>query len=253
MSRVIFYAWQSDLPNSTNRSFIQRALDLVAKALASDSTAEDVPIIDRDTQGVPGAPNIAKTILEKIAGADVVVADVSIIGGQQAGRPTPNPNVLVEVGYALCSLGEKRLVLVLNSAYGAPEDLPFDLKMHRVMSYRMLESDTDRATERSALESKLKAAIKAALASDKRIEELRHRVAELEAAEPRIEIAAFDNSQKLIGDLAGCGKTGLVYALTFSVCFFRLETESGSDPLSGGISQPLFRGYKCLLAPSRRE
>jgi hypothetical protein len=24
--------------------------------------------------------------------------------------------------------------------------------------------------------------------------------------------------------LAGCGKTGLIYSLTFSVCFFRLES-----------------------------
>jgi hypothetical protein len=35
----------------------------------------------------------------------------------------------------------------MNAAYGAPEDLPFDLKMHRVMTYDMPEGVTDRTAE----------------------------------------------------------------------------------------------------------
>lgn len=166
MDRVIFYSWQSDLPNATNRGFIQRALENVANAIAADTTNDHVPIVDRDTQGVPGAPNIAKTIFEKIDGADVLVADVSTIGsiGDQS---TPNPNVLIELGYALCSLGDKQIVLVINTAYGTPEHLPFDLKMHRVMTYNMPESSTDRAAERLSLEKKLDLALRAALAGIK--------------------------------------------------------------------------------------
>jgi len=76
MHRVVFYTWQSDLPNATNRGFIQQALENVAKAITADDTIDVEPVIDRDTQGGAGAPDIAKTIFQKIAVADVVVADV---------------------------------------------------------------------------------------------------------------------------------------------------------------------------------
>ena len=165
MDRLVFYSWQSDLPNPTNRGFIQAALERAAKAIANDSSNDDVPIIDRDTKDVPGAPHIARTILEKVAAADVFVADVSIIHGKEGHRPTPNPNVLIELGYALCSLGDARIVLLMNEAYGAPEDLPFDLSHHRVMTYIMPEGVTERGAERLSLQGKLESAIRAALAS----------------------------------------------------------------------------------------
>jgi hypothetical protein len=160
MNRIVFYSWQSDLPNRTNRGFIQAALEKAAKAIANDSSNDDVPIIDRDTKDVPGAPHIAKAILAKVA-----AADVSIVQGRGEDRPTPNPNVLIEIGYALCSLGDARIVLLMNDAYGAPEDLPFDLKMHRVMTYNMPEDTADRSIERLSLQKKLEGAIRAALDS----------------------------------------------------------------------------------------
>mgnify|MGYP003864197605 CR=1 FL=1 len=98
MRRVIFYSWQSDLPNPTNRGFIQDALENVATAIASDNTVAVEPVVDRDTQGVAGAPDIASTIFAKITAADVFVADISIISHPKDGRATPNPNVLIELG-----------------------------------------------------------------------------------------------------------------------------------------------------------
>src|SRR5258708_6149027 len=77
MRRVIFYSWQSDLPNSTNRSLIQQALENIGKAITADKTIDIDPVIDRDTQGIAGAPDIAKAIFGKIGAADVFVADVS--------------------------------------------------------------------------------------------------------------------------------------------------------------------------------
>jgi len=168
MHRVVFYSWQSDLPNPTNRSFVQQALENAAKTIRVDDTIDVEPVIDRDTLGVAGAPDIAKTIFQKVATADVVVADVSIIGGQRKGRPTPNPNVLIELGYALHALGDERVVLVFNTAFGKPEQLPFDLKMRRAVTYEMPESETDRATERKALEAKLELALRTALTTVKR-------------------------------------------------------------------------------------
>ena len=65
------------------------------------------------------------------------------------------------------ALGDERVVLVFNTAYGKIEDLPFDLRMRRVTSYCSAESAQERSTERQALESKLDDAIRAALGSIK--------------------------------------------------------------------------------------
>ena len=68
---LVFYSWQSDLPNATNRGFIERALVVAAKALKNDDSLQVVAVIDRDTTGVPGSPNIAETIFRKIDQANV--------------------------------------------------------------------------------------------------------------------------------------------------------------------------------------
>src|SRR5262249_19893931 len=126
MKQIVFYSWQSDLPNACNRSFIQRALEDAAATIKADDTVEIEPVVDRDTLGVPGAPDIASTIFAKITAADVFVADVSIVNRGDR-RATPNPNVLIELGYALRTLGHQRIIPVFNSAFGKIEELPFDL------------------------------------------------------------------------------------------------------------------------------
>lgn len=79
MEVKIFYSWQSDLPNATNRGFIQTALENAAKIIRADNSLKIEPVLDRDTMGVSGTPDIAETILNKIKEANVFVADVSII------------------------------------------------------------------------------------------------------------------------------------------------------------------------------
>lgn len=155
----IFYSWQSDLPNSTNRSFIENALERAARTIQHDDSICVTPTIDRDTRNVSGSPDIAATILEKIDGADVFVCDVSIINPGDSNRKTPNPNVLFELGYAVKTLGISRIVMVQNSAYGGPELLPFDLKMKRVLSYSLLPTG-EKALVRKELQSKLEQALR---------------------------------------------------------------------------------------------
>lgn len=164
---TVFYAWQAILPNSTNRSFIQKALEDAAKAIRTDGTLGIDPVIDRDTAGVPGSPDIARTIFEKIASASVFVADVSFVGKQKDGRPMPNANVMIELGFAFGALRDERVIMVFNDAYGDVEKLPFDLKMRRATQYNMPESAMDRSTERKALQQKLEIALRASLASIK--------------------------------------------------------------------------------------
>ena len=165
MKRVVFYSWQSDLPNATSRGFIQAALEAAAEKISTDKSVEIEPVIDRDTQGVSGSPDISATIFAKIATADVFVADVSIIAKRRKGRPTPNPNVMIELGYALRAHGTDKVLMVFNEAYGNIADLPFDLKMRRIIPYNEPEVNTDRATGRKALTGKLEAALRAALAT----------------------------------------------------------------------------------------
>ena len=162
MPYTIFYSWQSGLPNTTNRGFIEKALEDAVKAIKADESIKIEAVVSRDTQGVPGAPDIAKTIFNKIASADVMAADVSIVTGHE-GRPAPNPNVLFELGYALSALGDERLLLIFNTAYGKVEQLPFDLRMRRTITYEMPESTTDRAYERKRLQAKLEYALRGML------------------------------------------------------------------------------------------
>ncbi|MFZ0931739.1 MAG: hypothetical protein WAN11_24290 [Syntrophobacteraceae bacterium] len=156
----IFYSWQSDLPNKTNRSFIEEALKKAATSLCSDESIDINPVIDRDTAGIPGSPDIGQTILKKIDECDIFVADVSIINSEGGERPAPNPNVLIELGYALKAKGESRLIMVQNTVFGSPEKLPFDLRMKRVIAYEQKADDPERAPERKALAQKFESAIR---------------------------------------------------------------------------------------------
>jgi hypothetical protein len=164
VKRIVFYSWQSDLPNSSNRGFIQDALEIAAKAIAADESISVEPVIDRDTAGSPGAPDIAATIFGKIAGADLVIADISIVQKPRKGRPTPNPNVLIELGYALRAVGPERTLLVFNEAYGQINDLPFDLRMRRLITYEISGDAEEKAPERKALAKKFEAALRTAIA-----------------------------------------------------------------------------------------
>ncbi len=151
MDCKIFYSWQSDLPNNTNRTFIGYALDKAVKSIRNDDSIKVEPVIDRDTQNVPGSPDIVKTIFNKIEQAQIFVCDVSIINKDTNSRPTPNPNVLIELGYAMKTLGEGKFIMVMNTAFGTLEKLPFDLRTRRIITYNMPEDNQEKSTERNKL------------------------------------------------------------------------------------------------------
>lgn len=50
-------------------------------------------------------------------------------------KKTPNPNVLLELGYAVSRLGWERVICLFNSNIGKIEDLPFDLRQKRVTAF----------------------------------------------------------------------------------------------------------------------
>jgi hypothetical protein len=158
----VFYSWQSDLPNSTNRGFLENCLERAIKLIGTAAELNLDPALDRDTRGVPGAPDIAETIFAKIEAADVFVADVSFVTPAGSSRPSPNPNVLIELGYAAKALGWERIICVFNKAYGRIEDLPFDIRKRLVRVYELVEGQ-EKAVARPALVSALATDITAIL------------------------------------------------------------------------------------------
>ena len=144
---TIFYSWQRDLPNKTNRGFIEEALRNAAKAVHKSKIFDVEPVVDRDTKGVPGSPDILMMILKKIESSSVFVADVSIVTRSPGCRPCSNPNVLLELGYALRSIGDENVIVVYNTAFGTLAELPFDLRGRRIAEYR-LSPDEQPATAR---------------------------------------------------------------------------------------------------------
>src|SRR5690606_37281979 len=115
----------------------------------------------KDTENVTGSPDITDTIFEKIRECDVFVGDVTPIDTDERGNKIPNPNVLVELGYAASELGWDRIICVLNTAYGNIEDLPFDIRQNRITTYRLTEDmdDETRAKQSRLLISAISASL----------------------------------------------------------------------------------------------
>lgn len=132
---TIFFSWQSDLPNKTNRNWIENSIKLALKKMNQDSPYSLITEIDRDTKGVLGSPDIVDSILTKIDKCGLFIADISIINSSLNGKRTPNPNVLFELGYAVKCLGWDRVICVFNSDFGDVSELPFDLRNRRILTY----------------------------------------------------------------------------------------------------------------------
>jgi len=135
----VFYSWQSDLPGLVNMKLIRNALNDAAGSINGDLAQNLHVVIDEATRDVPGSPNIAESIFAKIRAADVFVCDLTKTAESDFGagkRKFCNPNVAIELGYAIRVLGWNRIVIVFNRAYGAiPDDLPFDARGHRTLDF----------------------------------------------------------------------------------------------------------------------
>ncbi|MDD7971410.1 hypothetical protein PUT78_09860 [Roseinatronobacter sp. HJB301] len=162
----VFYSWQTDVDRKINKNFIHDALVAAINEISADigiseaARAESQITLDQDTQGILGSPSIAETILKKIAAADVVVLDVSLIACGREEKRHINSNVAIELGYALGKRGHEPLLKVMNTHYGDFDKLPFDLRDRRHPVAYCLSPDATKVqieTERKNLSRKLKA------------------------------------------------------------------------------------------------
>lgn len=126
----VFWSWQSDHPGKISRHFIRAALEQAISEINQDTDIDESQreaTLDHDRKDVPGSPDLASIILEKIRASDVFVGDVSAVG-TTGKKKLINSNVAIELGFALCALTDRRLIMIMNEHFGSREDLPFDLK-----------------------------------------------------------------------------------------------------------------------------
>jgi hypothetical protein len=177
MPHTLFFSWQSDTPAHIGLEFVEQALDLAIAALAEDAEIEKAIreeglMVDRDTEGIPGIPPIVDTLFDKIDAATIFVPDLTFVGNRIDGRPMPNPNVLVEYGWALKALSYNRIVPVMNVAFGepTPQTMPFDMRhlRHPRCTYNLPEgaSKKQKRDELGGLARSLGAEIGAVLRSE---------------------------------------------------------------------------------------
>lgn len=158
----VFWSWQNDWSPNVNRYLIQNALTDAVAQLGDSFESAERPELDHDTKGLAGAVEIAKEILKKIDSSAAFVADVTPIGKSDGGKALPNPNVMIELGWALKSPGEAKVILLMNTACGfSPSKLPFDIFHRRIMTYH-LDPAADAAGRRSE-QARLTAALREAL------------------------------------------------------------------------------------------
>ena len=129
----VFWSWQSDHPGKISRHFVRNALEQAISDLKLEPAIEE-PLreaqLDHDRKGVPGSPDLARTIFEKIGASAVFVADVTPVGvsSSDSDKRLINSNVGIELGYALGTISDRALIMVMNEHFGSREDLPFDLR-----------------------------------------------------------------------------------------------------------------------------
>ena len=131
----VFFSWQSKLDKTKNTNFIRGALN---KSIKNIMAKKGIKItIDEATRGETGSPNISAVIQQKIPLCNIFIADVTIIG--EAGNnnfPSPNPNVMFELGFAVAEIGWPRIISLMNSHFPHTiDDLPFDIKGQRISPY----------------------------------------------------------------------------------------------------------------------
>lgn len=136
-SFVIFYSWQSDIPDTRKiiNPCLKKAVGQLNKKLDLGFTLE--LRIDSDTKGKTGSPSIIDTVLDKIDKCDIFIADVTIINSSSSGsKPTPNPNVMFELGYAVKALGWDRIICLNDNSVSNISELPFDIRSRRISGFK---------------------------------------------------------------------------------------------------------------------
>lgn len=228
---TLFFSWQSDREQKLCRNFIEKALEH-ARELLADNDIELV--IDADTRNVPGSPPITATILEKIDRCDIFLADVTPVAETDDGKKVPNPNVMGEFGYALRAHGHGRILLSLNRAFGAINELPFDIKHQRLSLHYTAPpgiQDNARREARREFGRKLFVAVKAIADSG-----AQH--ASAEAADRALE-RAYEHRAAFLR-----GSTPAIVSRPCIAIQIAPLAAAGAQPLAPRVAGPIVEGFR---------
>ena len=147
MKLKIFYSWQSQTDEKLNRYFISETIEAAVQIIKQKDEYQDVEFeIVEGTRSLPGSPVVGSKIVEElIPDCDIFIADLSVVNRlgctakfivtkllNEQYRPQQNNNVIHEYGAARTKLGEERIIGILNSVYGSPnenpENITFDIR-----------------------------------------------------------------------------------------------------------------------------
>ena len=134
----LFFSWQSE--DTKSKRTLEVALEKAVDTLNDKGIYLE---IDHSTLGVPGMPSIDQTILRKIDACDIFLADLTPVcnyiqnlgGGQQVTKELPNPNVLLELGYAMSALGVGYVIVTAHQGKWIPANMPFDINHHKIYCF----------------------------------------------------------------------------------------------------------------------
>lgn len=134
----IFFSWQSDIKE--NKSIIRSGINNACNKLKQSNNYQF--LVDEATRNLPGSPNIEESVKTKIEHCDVFVADITPIA-QYGNKQLPNPNVLIELGYALRCIDVDRIIIVAKASDYQDKDLPFDINHQRIGKFDGEECNLD--------------------------------------------------------------------------------------------------------------
>ncbi len=133
----VFYSWQMDTPEDCNKKFIRQALDEAVVDLSNgEGTVLESPRVDSGMEGISGSPEVASVMFDKIAESVLFVGDVTLVGtikscANEKEKWVPNPNVLLEMGFAAGWIGWNRVINVMNEEFADRFQQPFDVRNRR--------------------------------------------------------------------------------------------------------------------------
>lgn len=148
MKYKVFFAFQMDIDDKFGKGFIQSAIEITIQKFKKDGIEL---ILDYGFKNVPGTTVLIDEMLKKSKESDMVLVDLTFtssknrfvgkkisffkkemhISDKVADKKSPNPNVLLETGYAWAQKGHYRTLVVMNEAFGLPSELPVDLEGFR--------------------------------------------------------------------------------------------------------------------------
>lgn len=174
-----------DLQDEYGKQFITSAIDIVRAKFKTDGINL---ILTYGFKGIPGTPLLIEEMLKQSENSDMVLVDLTYTSSKNwhnsrrykifkkeirifpsiEDKLSPNPNVLLETGYAWAQKGYHRTLVIMNSAFGSPEHLPVDLKGFRWgITYKLNETNyKERNSIRKTLANDLYRAFKEAIDSE---------------------------------------------------------------------------------------